>query len=94
MAENSGIVITLEGEDFFVRMGDGDIDLLVTPVSDIEGVALSVVSTRDTDTGEVSHSAIIPEHQESQAGMWERAYKVAGLVMAQMERLKEHGVFE
>ena len=94
MSEDSGIVITLEGEEFFVRRGDDEIKLLVVPVTDIEGPSLSVVGMMDTDTKEVSYSAIIPEHEENQASMWEKAYKVAGLVMAQMEKLREHGVFD
>lgn len=94
MHENSGIIITLEEEDFLVSKGDGDIDLFVAPVSDIGGSALSVISTKDIDTGEVSYSAVIPEHPESQSGTWEKAYKVAGLVMAQMEKMEEYGIFD
>ena len=94
MSEDSGIVITLKGEDFFVRRGEGEIELLVVPMSDTEGPSLSVVSIKDTDTDEVSHSAIIPEHDEDQAETWAKAYKVAGLVMAQMEILRDHGVFD
>jgi len=94
MSKDSGIVITLEGEEFFVKRGDGEIELLVVPVTDIEGPSLSVISTMDTDTKEVSHSAIIPEHSGDQEAVWEKAYKVAGLVMAQMEKLREHGVFD
>ena len=93
MSEESGIVITLHEEDFLVTLGKDEIKLLVIPLS-IEDVddAISVIEARDVETGEVSYSAVMPEHDEEHNKTWERAVQVAGIVMAQIDVLKESGV--
>lgn len=90
--EESVIVITLEGEDFLVKTGEDQIKLLVIPLGINSDDAVSVVEGRDSVTGDISYSAIVPEHDSECSGTWDKAVQVAGLVMAQAAALKEHGV--
>ena len=94
MSEESGIVITLHEEDFLVTLGKDEIKLLVIPlgIKDVDD-AISVVEARDVETDEVSYSAVIPEHDGEHNETWEKAVQVAGLVMAQIDVLRESGVF-
>jgi len=92
------MIIDLSNEQFLVELNkDPVVSITAHPLSleEDDNRFLSVIETVDTETGDKSYSIVMPENlTDDERPLWTICVQAAGMVMANLDYLKELGVFD
>lgn len=85
MENTGGYLVQYKGHEFVVQYGESPVLLVVHPraLEDDDSRGVSVISTRDTESGTETYQLCLPDRNDGEDEMWQNAISVAVIFVSQ-----------